>query len=148
MGPNYNWAGMNSLIDSMTPNGTTNQAIGLAWGWLALTQGSVLNPPAKDSAYTYADHIILLTDGLNTKDRWYSDQASIDARQKILCTNIKAAGITLWAIQVNTGGDPTSTLLQQCASDPSKFFLLTTANQIISTFDSISFQITQLHLSK
>ena len=108
----------------------------------------MLNPPAKDSSYTYADHIILLTDGLNTADRWYTDQASIDARQKILCTNVKNAGITLWTIQVNTSGDPTSTLLQQCASDPSKFFLLTTANQIVTTFDNISFQITQLHLSK
>ena len=32
------------------------------------------------------------------------------------CANIKAAGITLYTIQVNTGGDPTSTLLQNCAS--------------------------------
>jgi hypothetical protein len=39
------------------------------------------------------------------------------------CANIKAAGITIYTIQVNTGGDPTSTLLQNCASDPSKFFM-------------------------
>ena len=31
------------------------------------------------------------------------------------CNNIKAAGITLYTMQVNTGGDPTSTLLQNCA---------------------------------
>ena len=88
---------------------------------------------------------VLLTDGLNTQDRWYSNQAQIDAREKILCDNVKAAGITLWTIQVNTGGDPTSTLLQGCASSPDKFFLLTSAQQIISTFDNISFKITQLH---
>ena len=34
------------------------------------------------------------------------------------CANIKAAGITIYTIQVNTGGDPTSTLLQNCASRP------------------------------
>jgi hypothetical protein len=45
------------------------------------------------------------------------------------------------------GGDPTSTLLQDCASAPDKFFLLTSAQQIISTFDNISFKITQLHLA-
>ena len=28
------------------------------------------------------------------------------------CDNIKAAGIVLYTIQVNTGGDPTSTLLK------------------------------------
>ena len=144
----YDWSALSLLINSMTPAGTTNQAIGLAWGWLSITAGSVLNPPAKSSSYTYGDHILLLTDGLNTEDRWYNDQNSIDARQKIMCDNVKAAGITLWTIQVNTGGDATSTLLQNCASDPSKFFLLTSASQIITTFDNISFKITQLHLAK
>ena len=144
----YDWNALNNAVDAMSPKGTTNQAIGLAWGWQSLTDGSVLNPPAKSLGYAYADHIVLLTDGLNTEDRWYTSQASIDARQKIMCDNVKAAGITLWTIQVNTGGDPTSTLLQQCASDSSKFFLLTSADQIISTFDSISFKITQLHISK
>ncbi len=28
------------------------------------------------------------------------------------CANIKAAGIMLYTIQVNSGGDPTATLLQ------------------------------------
>jgi Flp pilus assembly protein TadG len=144
----YDWSALSLLINSMTPAGTTNQAIGLAWGWLSITAGSVLNPPAKSSSYTYGNHILLLTDGLNTEDRWYNDQNSIDARQKIMCDNVKAAGITLWTIQVNTGGDATSTLLQNCASDPSKLFLLTSASQIITTFDNISFKITQLHLAK
>jgi Flp pilus assembly protein TadG len=147
MGLSYNWSGMTTLINNMSPAGNTNQAIGLQLGWMSLMQGGVFNAPAKESGVTYAEHIILVTDGLNTEDRWYSNQASIDARQQILCDNIKATGATVWAIQVNTGGDPTSTLLQNCASDPSKFFLLTTANQIISTFDNISFKITQLHLA-
>src|SRR5262249_24159620 len=121
---------------------------GLAWGWLSLTQGSVLNPPAKSPGTPYADHIPRLTDGLNTQDRWYGDQASIDKRQEILCKNIKAAGIKLWTIQVNTDGDPTSTMLKQCASDPGKFFLITSAGQIVSTFDDISFKLTHLHLSR
>ena len=47
--------------------------------------------------------IILLTDGLNTENRWYTNQTSIDDRQKITCDNIKAAGITLYTVQVNTG---------------------------------------------
>jgi Flp pilus assembly protein TadG len=148
IGMTNNWTNLNSVVGSMSPTGTTNQSIGLAWGWLSMTQGSILNPPDLSPGYTYADHILLLTDGLNTQDRFYKDQASIDARQKILCNNIKAAGINLWTIQVNTDGDPTSTLLQQCATDPSKFFLLTSADQIISTFDAISFKITQLHISK
>ncbi len=60
------------------------------------------------------------------------------------CANIKAAGITIYTIQVNTDGDPTSTLLQNCASDPSKFFMLTSANQIVTTFQAIATNLTQV----
>src|SRR5207247_449088 len=112
-------------IDAMTPAGTTNQAIGLAWGWESLTQGAPLSAPAEDSSYQYQKVIILLTDGLNTQNRWTTDQATIDARQTLLCNNIKAAGITLYTIQVNTGSDPTSTMLRNCATDTSKTFVLT-----------------------
>jgi hypothetical protein len=46
--------------------------------------------------------IILLTDGLNTQNRWSSTQPDIDGRQAITCANIKAAN-DLYTIQVNTG---------------------------------------------
>ena len=78
----------------MTANGNTNQAIGLALGWQSLTQGAPFSAPAMDPNYQYQQIIILLTDGLNTQDRWYTNQSSIDARQQITCNNIKAAGIT------------------------------------------------------
>jgi Flp pilus assembly protein TadG len=148
MGLSSNWSAMTTLINNMSPDGNTNQAIGLQAGWQSLAGGGPFTVPAKSPSYVYAEHIVLLTDGLNTQNRWYSDQASIDARQQILCQNIKAAGITLWTIQVNTGSDATSTLLQNCASDPSKFFLLKSASAIVSTFDDISFKITHLHLAQ
>ena len=148
MGLSYNWSAMTTLVQNISPAGSTNQAIGMQVGWMTLMPGGVFNAPAKDAGVSYAEHIVLLTDGLNTEDRWYSDQASIDAREQMLCDNIKAAGITLWTIQVNTGSDPTSTLLKNCASDPTKFYLLTSASQIISTFDDISFKIVKLHLAQ
>jgi hypothetical protein len=92
--------------------------------------------------------IILLTDGINTQDRWYTSQNSIDSREQITCNNIKAAGITLYTVQVDTGGDPTSTLLQNCASDASKFFLLKSASAIITTFATIGNTISKLHIAK
>jgi len=101
-----------------------------------------------DSNYKYTQVIILLTDGLNTQNRWYTSQNSIDNRQSMTCANIKTAGLTLYTIQVNTGGDPTSTLLQNCASNASKFFLLTSADQIITTFKAIGTTLSKLHIAK
>jgi hypothetical protein len=49
---------------------------------------------------------------------------------------------------VNTGGDPTSTLLQNCASDSAKFYLLTTADQITATFETIGTNLTKLRVAQ
>jgi Flp pilus assembly protein TadG len=150
----YDWSGMTTLVNSMTANGNTNQAIGLQLGWMSLVGGGPFpTPPAEDSNYTYSKIIILLTDGLNTEDRWYTSQTSIDSRQQLTCNNINAAGITLYTVQVNTGGDPTSTLLQNCAGSPkypdsSKFFLLTSSNAIITTFAQIGTALSNLRVAK
>jgi Flp pilus assembly protein TadG len=146
MGLSNNWDDLNAKIDTMTANGNTNQAIGLQLGWQTLT-ASPFTVPSIDTAYKYQTVIILLTDGLNTQDRWYSTASSIDARQKKTCDNIKAAGITLYTVQVNTGGDPTSTLLQDCATDAGKFFLLTEAGQMVTTFGQIGTSLSKLRLA-
>jgi Flp pilus assembly protein TadG len=148
MGLSYNWSAMTTLVNNMQPGGNTNQAIGLALGWMSLTGGGPFTAPPMDSNYTYSQVIILLTDGLNTQDRWYSNQSQIDARQTLTCNNIKAAGITLYTIQVSTDGTPTSPLLQQCASDSSKFFLLTSSNQIVTTFNAIGTNLSKLYVAK
>jgi len=149
MALSYDWSSMNSLVNGMSPGGNTNQAIGLAVGWMSLVGGGPFpTPPKMTSGYTYSQIIILLTDGLNTENRWYTNQSSIDARQKMTCDNAKAAGIILYTIQVNTGGDPTSTLLQNCASSSDKFFLLTSASEIVTTFNSIGTALTKLYVAK
>ena len=145
----YNWSGMTTVVNNMSPGGNTNQAIGLALGWMSLVGGGPFpTPPTMDPNYTYSQVIILLTDGLNTQDRWYTSQSSIDARQTMTCDNIKAAKITLYTIQVNTGGDPTSALLQQCASTSDKFFLLTSANEIVTTFNTIGTNLSKIFVAK
>ncbi|MGB7704469.1 MAG: VWA domain-containing protein [Pseudolabrys sp.] len=146
VGLTNDWTALNAKIDTMTPVGNTNQAIGLQVGWQTLTATPFTVPPV-DPDYKYQTVIILLTDGLNTQDRWYTSQSSINTRQQKTCDNIKAAGLTVYTVQVNTGGDATSTLLQNCASDPGKFFLLTSAGQIVATFGQIGTSLSKLRLA-
>lgn len=148
MGLSYNWSAMTSLVNSMSPSGNTNQGIGLQLGWMSLAGGGPFSVPAKDAQFEYQEIIILLTDGMNTQNRWSSSQNSIDARQQLTCTNAKAAGITVYTIQVNTGNDPTSTMLRNCASSTDKFFLLTSASQIATAFNAIGTNLTQLRVAK
>jgi hypothetical protein len=149
------WTKMTTLVGDMVAAGNTNQAIGLMHGWMSMMGGGPYpTPPVKDTNYIYNDVIILLTDGLNTQDRWYTSQTSIDAREQLTCDNINAAKITLYTVQVNTGGDPTSTLLQKCAGSPGKypdsgkFFTVTSSNGIGTVFDQIGKQLSQLRIAK
>lgn len=154
----YDWTAMKTLVDGLYPAGSTNQPIGLVWGWQSLVgAGPFGTVPAKDSNYTYKEVILLLSDGMNTQDRWYGNgsdtSTSVDNRMwktggDGTCKNIKDTGVTIYAIQVNTGSDPLSTVLQNCASSSDKFVMLTTANQIITTFQQIGTQLSQLRIAK
>jgi Flp pilus assembly protein TadG len=144
----YNWTQLKAKIDTLVPTGNTNQGIGIAWGWMTLTQTDPFNAPAKDANYQYKDAIVVLSDGLNTQNRWYSNASQIDARQRILCDNAKAANITIYAVQVNTGGDPTSAVLQYCATNTSSFYVVTSASQTATVFSAIGTQLSKLRVSK
>jgi hypothetical protein len=155
IGLTNDWTDLGNLVDNMVANGNTNQPIGLVWGWQSLIGGAGLSAPDLDSRYQYEQVIILLSDGLNTQDRWYTSQTSIDNRMyqnsggtiSGTCANAKAAGIDIYTVQVDTGGDPTSTLLQNCASSSSQFFKLTSSSQIITTFQTIGTALSELRLS-
>jgi len=89
-----------------------------------------------------------MSDGLNTENRWYNNANQIDARQLQTCTNAKATGIVIYTGHVNTSGDPMSTLLQQCASSPDKFFHLTSASALVTTFNKISTELSNLRIAQ
>jgi len=161
MGLNYNWSAMTTAVNNMAAGGSTDQPIGLVWGWQTLVGGGPFTAPAMDPNYKYSQVVILLSDGLNTQDRWYGNGSStstqVDSRMYDIngngtCANVKAANIEIYTIQVNTGGDPTSTLLQNCASNSpgttDHFFELTAANEMVTTFQTIGTNLTQLYLAQ
>jgi hypothetical protein len=124
----------------------------LAWGWQSLsTTNGPIAAPAKDSTYIYQDYIVLLSDGLNTQNRWSTTQSTIDARQEILCANIhadKTNPVTVFTIQVNiNNGDPKSQVLQDCATN-GNFQMITSASQTATAFQNILTQISQLRVAR
>jgi Flp pilus assembly protein TadG len=143
-----NWTALTPVVNAMTPMANTNQAIGLAHGWMALQGGGPYTIPALNPLYTYKKAVVLLTDGLNTANRWSNSTSVIDARQKITCDNMRAAGITVYTVQVNTGSDPQSDILKYCATDPGNYFYLTSAAQITTAFAAIGQSLGKLYLSE
>ena len=156
----YDWTSIKNMISSMTANGSTNQTLGLQWGWLSLMQQDPLNAPAESSNNIYQHIIILFTDGLNTGDRWYGDGGStstdVDTRMKMLCDNIKAvidpkttkSKFTIFTVQIDTDGAGQSAVLPYCASSSSDFYMLTAASQIATAFSAIGTSISKLRVAQ
>ncbi len=142
----YDWSALHTKVDTMTPTGNTNTTIGMVWAWQSLTENAPLNaPPVINDGIPTQKVIIFLTDGNNTQDRWSSNQSTIDSRMQTACANAKAAGITVFTVLVMQGN---ASLLQNCASSPDKFFNLTSADQVVTTFDQIGTQLSKLRLSQ
>lgn len=146
--------GYNQLVaevNGMVANGATDQPLGFEMGWMTLTDSAPFNPGAMPSGTTPI--VIMVSDGLNTQDRWTGDgsdeDSSTDAREALVCSNMKAAGITIYSVYVDLNGTQGNSVpLQNCASGSADYFDLTTSGEIITTLNQITAQIIQLHISK
>ncbi len=146
------WQNLKDQIAAMSASGNTNQAVGLAWGWQSLdTTNPPIKAPAKISDYVYKNYIVLLSDGLNTQNRWSTTQSTIDARQTILCQNVKADTsnpVTIFTIQVNIGNaDARSQVLQDCATD-GNFQMITDSTKTSDAFANVLAEISKLRVAR
>jgi Flp pilus assembly protein TadG len=149
------WTGLSTKIDAMAPGGSTNQGIGMEHGWQMLTTGDPYTTPALPGNTTR--YIIMLSDGLNTQDRWWGDGSTegstqdgyIDQREKDTCDHAKADGVIIYTIFLDiagTHGD--SAALLYCASDPTKYYDLTSNSAVVTTFNQIAQSITNVRVVK
>ncbi|TFF25230.1 VWA domain-containing protein [Jiella endophytica] len=141
--------GLATKVDSLTPSGNTNITVGVQWGMEALTSAYPLQGKSTD-AKTKAI-MIVLTDGDNTEDRWYtsSDSSSIDARTKLACTNAKAmtnpdgTKLEIYTIRVIDGNE---SLLKSCATDNDHYFSVTDSSQLQAVFQAIAEQVKRIRI--
>ena len=148
------WTNLANTVSAMQAGGGTNQPIGLAWGWMLLTDNSPIIDPGPLPAGTQ-DVIILLSDGLNTMDRWSgngaNDDSVTDARMAKVCANAKAANpnVLIYTVFVDINGTQgNSAVLASCASTPtSKYnFDLTKTADITTAFTQIGGELTKLRV--
>ena len=151
------WQTLKDQINAMTASGNTNQAVGMAWGWQSLsTKNGPIKAPPKDANYVYKDYIVLLSDGLNTQNRWSKSEDLINERQKILCQAIKDEAkkpnpvpVTVFTIQVNINSkDAESQVLKECATPDGSSQMITNINETSGAFKNILTQISRLRVAK
>ena len=129
----------------MTPAGNTNITIGVQWGMEVLSStapfstGGAFNDPAVKK------YMVILTDGINTQNRWSTTASVINARTTLACTNAKNLGITVFTVRLEQGD---STMLQGCATQPGYYYNLSTATQLPDTLAKIMKSIKKVRITK
>ena len=169
-------AAIKTGITNMTAVGETNIPLGLVWGWHAVAPAGPLTGGSPYGTAHVRKIIILMTDGDNTMNNpsrsgewngsfygglgyiWQNMLGTtssdgnvradaIDARLTQLCTAVKARDIVVYTVrvEVNSGS---SSLLQNCASTPDKFYDVQDVDDLQAAFDAIAGSIDNLRLAK
>lgn len=131
------WSELEARIDSLNAAGMTNLTIGMAWGFNMLTPKAPLSTASEEDKPTR--YMIVLTDGMNTRNRWSSDPVQIDARSRQICVNLKAANIKVYTVRVVNGNEA---LLRECATNPSMYYNIMSASELNAVFEKIAKQMT------
>lgn len=138
------WTALEARIDSMTPVGNTNVTIGAVWGWATLSQSAPFTEAKPTTEPRLKKHMILLTDGDNTENRFTATGNDIDDRTRKACTNAKLAGVNLYTIRVIDGD---AALLKECASKPEMYYDVQNASQLDPVFKTIANEISAVRLT-
>ncbi|WFT83665.1 hypothetical protein QA634_26275 [Methylobacterium sp. CB376] len=162
------YAALNTAIDGMTAGGNTNVGIGVAWGMEALTPAGPLSSAVSLTDSRVQKVLIVLTDGLNTENRWEksgqsctttwffffpvtsctttaTNVATIDARTLAACSAAKAAGIIVYTVRVIDGN---ADMLKSCATDGRFFYNVLTADDLKPAFQAIGNSLSKFRLTQ
>ena len=160
---------LKAKIDGLSAAGGTAGQLGTAWAWYTLSPNwSSLWPSSSTPAAYGTENLqkiaILMTDGeYNTQ--YDSNGISVNSGQyptcssaangcsttqaRALCTNMKAKGITVYTVGFQLGGNQTAIdTLNQCATDPTKFYNAADGEQLKQAFRDIALHLSSLYLSK
>jgi len=161
-----------SYVEGLRAIGNTYHDVGLLWGARLMSPTGIF---ADDNDFTpqggeIERHLIFMTDGdtqtSNTNYTAYgvpwwdrrttSDSsapssttldANVNARFEGLCTAIKNKNITLWVVNYGNGTTTTTgARLRDCAS-PNRYYEAASVTDLLTTFQEIAAQISQLRLT-
>jgi len=169
-----NMSTVKNRINGLNATGATNIPIGLMWGWHTLSPNLPFADGVAYSDADTKKFLVLLTDGDNVNSTtsnpnnsnyttlgyiWQdrlpgaganssaSARASaLDQRMALLCSNIKNAGITVYAVRIDVSGTAPQAL-SGCASSTDKFYDIDSTG-LSAAFQNIAGSIGQLRIAQ
>ena len=151
---------LNEINILPTANNTYSD-IGMVWGWRVISPSFPFQEGASFSDSTWSKTVILMTDGNNTINTVMSGEGAYgtpgtsmsvtDENNKFeqVCTNMKAQGIRIYTITFQSAiNASTKQFYSQCATNTSMYYDAPTNASLVTAFQNIATQLSQLHLSK
>jgi Flp pilus assembly protein TadG len=151
-------------IAAMEANGNTRGDIGAMWGYRLISPDPPFTEGAQWTDKNWRKAVIMMTDGMNTKDGtyagdWFTDYSQKDVtdynqRFSEICAKLKNQGVIVYTIILGTNGQytepdqSTKDLYKACASDATKYFDSQSNQALIDAFNKMANQLANLHISK
>lgn len=152
-----NQATLQASIDGLQAAGNTYINVGLVWGWRVISPTYPFTEGAAYDDVDWSKTIVLMTDGDNVPYNRYSAYGSypglsannLDSKVTTVCNNIKAQDVTLYTITFQSGiSNSTRTLFRNCATKEEFYFDAPSNQDLITVFENIANQLSQLHIVK
>ena len=144
-----------NMVASLSAQGETYLPSGLIWGWRLLSNQLPFADASSPTATPRVRKVIvMMTDGFNTlaptypaHDDW-GNAATADTLTAEACTNIKAAGIEIFAITFDVTNQPAKDRMAACASASPYYFDAQSNAQLVSFFDQIGRSLSPVRLAR
>jgi Flp pilus assembly protein TadG len=149
-----------SRISGLQADGNTLSNLGMVWGYRLLSPEFPFREGVAWNNTEWRKVAILMTDGDNfTNDiyngygRWLDNQSmtvtTLNQRLAQTCTNMKNNGITIYTVTFTSGINATTKdFYKNCASDTTKWFDAPTQANLISAFEQISRELSNIHIKE
>jgi Flp pilus assembly protein TadG len=151
---------LKTAISLLSASGLNGGHIGVGWTWYLLSPdwSSVWPAASRPSAYGTVQKVAILmtsgewavaydASGVATRDSGHNtNNGASDTYSRQLCDNMKAAGVVVYTIGFDLKERRAISNMQDCASDPSKFYQVADGAKLMLAYRDIALRISKLRL--
>ena len=146
-----------SAISGLTAGNDTYIATGLVWGYRALSSDAPFTegePYATFAADDGRKALVLMSDGANTRspnNQGLHNRTDVTAANNTtlsVCTEAKDQGIEVYTIAFEIDDAATKTMLENCATDASRYYDATNAAELEVAFNDIGRDLREIAVAR
>tara|TARA_R110002126_G_scaffold13118_4_gene56911 strand:+ start:61178 stop:62575 length:1398 start_codon:yes stop_codon:yes gene_type:complete len=150
---------LKSEIQDLEAYGFTYGNLGMVWGYRMLSPNFPFQEGAPFDDLIWQKVVVMMTDGNNTMNSSYSayggtrthnvSVSDLNNRFEEVCTEMKRQGIQIYTVTFSSGvSSSTKGYYERCASTPTKYFDAPSQDDLVSTFEQISKELSNLYITQ